>query len=331
MIRNAIAFSLLTGLCLAQDEAKEQDIWTQDFAAAKAKAKAEKKDLLVDFTGSDWCGWCIRLDNEVFSKDEFKDWAPGRFVLVKLDYPNDKSLVTDEVRAQNEKLQGVYSIQGFPTILLMDHDGHVYGQTGYEQGGPAPYTKMLGEMVDAGAEFKKAKADAADKKGVERAKALEAALDTLDEDLVESYHVELMKEICALDADNKAGLKEKYEDKVAQVEMNGQLMSASQKLRGLIGEHMQSGDHAKALEALETVIAKPANKMEHQLALFFKGAVIMESGGKAKDAIASLEAAAKLVPNSPLSEQIEMMKGRMKEAAENEGGGEGGGEEKGGK
>ena len=71
----------------------------QDFAKAKEAAKAAKKDLLIDFTGSDWCGWCIKLDEEVFSKDEFKKEAPTHFVLVKLDYPRNKDLVTDEIRA----------------------------------------------------------------------------------------------------------------------------------------------------------------------------------------------------------------------------------------
>ena len=65
MKRLLVSLPLLAGLLTAQEQ--EKDLWTQDFAAAKARAKAEKKDLLVDFTGSDWCGWCIKLDNEVFS------------------------------------------------------------------------------------------------------------------------------------------------------------------------------------------------------------------------------------------------------------------------
>ena len=123
MKRCAITLSLLTSFAVAQDQ--EQDLWIQDFAAAKARAKAEKKDLLVDFTGSDWCGWCIKLDNEVFGEEAFQAEAPKHFVLVKLDYPRDKSILTEEIIAQNAALQATYAIQGFPTILLMTADGDV--------------------------------------------------------------------------------------------------------------------------------------------------------------------------------------------------------------
>ena len=130
MMRIALTFSLLAGLCIAQDQ--EKDIWMTDFAAAKAKAKAEKKDLLVDFTGSDWCGWCIKLDNEVFSKDEFKAEAPKHFVLVKLDYPQDTSKMSKELLEQNEKLQEQFPVEGFPTLLLMDADANVFDSIGYQ-------------------------------------------------------------------------------------------------------------------------------------------------------------------------------------------------------
>ena len=92
--------------------------WTSDFAAAKAQAAKEGKDLLIDFTGSDWCGWCIKLNNEVFQHDPFKKGVADKFVLVELDYPRDKSKLDEKTIKQNDELKSTYEPQGFPTILL---------------------------------------------------------------------------------------------------------------------------------------------------------------------------------------------------------------------
>ena len=76
--------------------------WLIDFEAAKKKAAAEKKDLLVDFTGSDWCGYCIKLSEEVFAHDAFKKGVADSCLLVEIDFPNDKTKLTDETQVQNE-------------------------------------------------------------------------------------------------------------------------------------------------------------------------------------------------------------------------------------
>ena len=65
------------------------DGWETDFAKASAKAKAEGKHILIDFSGSDWCGWCIKLDKEVFSKKAFKSYAKENLILVLADFPRD--------------------------------------------------------------------------------------------------------------------------------------------------------------------------------------------------------------------------------------------------
>ena len=310
MIRHAIVFSLLAGLTIAQDQGK--DLWMQDFSAAKAKAKAEKKDLLVDFTGSDWCGWCIRLDNEVFGKEAFKTSAPEHFVLVKLDYPRDKSILTDAVIAQNEKLQGVYNIQGFPTILLMDHEGSVYAQTGYQEGGPEKYNEMLADLKKQGAGFQAAVAAAKQKQGLERAAALDDALQELDEEVAASYHFELMKEIVTLDTDGKAGLKAKYAEKVKEVEERRMLDEAGRELNELITADMQAGKGEDALKKLDAAIAKPKNAVYKQMAMFFKGMVTMDVSGDAKAAVAVLEAAKALAPKSPIGQQIDRILPQIK-------------------
>lgn len=120
--------------------------WLTDFDAAKAKAKAEKKTLLLDFTGSDWCGWCIKLDKEVFSKKEFQDYAAEKLVLVKLDFPQNTKL-SAELEKQNKDLAKKYEVQGFPTIKLLKPSGSEIAETGYQEGGPAKYVEHLKELL----------------------------------------------------------------------------------------------------------------------------------------------------------------------------------------
>ena len=107
----------------SEADPKWREQWMVDFEAAKAIAKAEKKDLLIDFTGSDWCVWCIRLSNEVFQYKEFSEAALEKFVLVELDYPNDKSHQPESIQQQNARLEQQFMIQGYPTIILADSDG----------------------------------------------------------------------------------------------------------------------------------------------------------------------------------------------------------------
>ena len=111
----------------------------------------EGKGLLLNFTGSDWCGWCHKLEGEVFAKPEFKAYAAKHWVLVYLDFPQDKP-VRDA--AQNEKLQQRFGVEGYPTIVLLDGDEAQIGETGYEEGGAAKYVEHLEAFRVEAAELK---------------------------------------------------------------------------------------------------------------------------------------------------------------------------------
>ncbi|MFT4648816.1 MAG: thiol-disulfide isomerase/thioredoxin [Glaciecola sp.] len=127
------------------------DVWMDDYDAAVKVAKKEGKHLLVDFTGSDWCGWCIKLHEEVFAHAEWESVATKEYVLVALDFPRSeeaKAKVPNPER--NDELQAKYKVGGFPTILLMTADGDVFGQTGYQKGGPAAYLTHMAELKVAG-------------------------------------------------------------------------------------------------------------------------------------------------------------------------------------
>lgn len=121
-------------------QAAEDATWRTDFKAAVAEATKSKKPLLLNFTGSDWCGWCKRLKKEVFDTAEFKTWAAKSVVLVEVDFPQAKAQSKAE-KKQNEELAKHFSIEGYPTIVLLDAGGtKKLGQLGYMKGGPAVWT-----------------------------------------------------------------------------------------------------------------------------------------------------------------------------------------------
>ena len=110
--------------------------WTEDYAAAFAKAKKEHKMVLLDFTGSDWCIWCQRTDKEVFETQKFKDFADQKLILVRLDFPRGKAQA-DAVKAQNNALQEKFGIEAFPTLIVLSaNEKVVFSQLGYKEGGP---------------------------------------------------------------------------------------------------------------------------------------------------------------------------------------------------
>ncbi|NLW83595.1 MAG: thioredoxin family protein [Phycisphaerae bacterium] len=125
---------------------RNSEMWRTDFEAAKAKAAEEGKDLLVNFSGSDWCYWCKRLDGEVFSRPGFVDEVGKDFVLVNIDLPDDKSRQSRQLQAQNDRLIRIYRIEGFPTVILMRADGTPYAETGYQNGGADAYLRHLKEL-----------------------------------------------------------------------------------------------------------------------------------------------------------------------------------------
>jgi protein disulfide-isomerase len=113
--------------------------WQTDFAAAKSAATQQKKYILLDFTGSDWCPYCIQMDKEVFAKPAFSSFAGQKLILVKLDFPRRTSQSAAE-KSQNQQLAKQYGIEGFPTYVLLDPSGkEIRRQVGYLEGGPEAF------------------------------------------------------------------------------------------------------------------------------------------------------------------------------------------------
>ena len=136
-----IVLTLLLILGSMTIEAQELT-WHTDVNKASEIAIKTKKPLFFFFTGSDWCGWCIRLQKEVFTKPEFAAWAKENVVLVDLDFPRRKQL-SPELTKQNNELQAMFGVRGYPTVWMVTPtmvDKKVnfekLGSTGYVAGGP---------------------------------------------------------------------------------------------------------------------------------------------------------------------------------------------------
>lgn len=125
-------------------------VWLDNYEKALAQAKAENKAVLLDFTGSDWCGWCIKMVKETLSQKEFTDYAAKNLVLVEVDFPNKKEL-SKETKKQNAELQTKFAAKGFPTFVLVDKDGKELGkQVGYLAGGPSAFIAKLDSFKSGG-------------------------------------------------------------------------------------------------------------------------------------------------------------------------------------
>ncbi len=259
-----VALAAVAGLVRAEEK---ESLWQTGFAAAKAKAKAEKKLLLVNFTGSDWCVWCKKLKAEVFDKEGFKTEAPKQFVLVELDFPRRKKL-SKELQKQNRELGSRYKVHVYPTVLLMDAEGKVVARTGYSPGGPEKYVRQLAEFAETYGRVLKMKQGLAETKGIDRARLLDQLVDAYVKLNNETDELQAWSaEIVALDADNKAGLKTKHEFRLLMADCGklkagkkwDEAEAAAEKalaLAGITGEQKQGAYMALAeLAAARTDLA----------------------------------------------------------------------------
>ena len=147
-----ILFALFLIIGSATMEAQEVT-WHTDVNKALEISKKSKKPLLLFFTGSDWCGWCIRLQKEVLKTPEFEAWAKDNVVLVELDFPRRKQM-TPEMQKQNLELQQTFEVRGYPTVWLVNatkKDDKVnfekLGSTGYVAGGPTAWLAAANQIL----------------------------------------------------------------------------------------------------------------------------------------------------------------------------------------
>ncbi|MFP6874613.1 MAG: thioredoxin family protein [Verrucomicrobiales bacterium] len=130
-ISNVISAGIISGIFVlsvaAEDKVQidgaEVGKWTMDFDAAVEKAAKEKLPLMLNFTGSDWCGWCKLMDRGVFAEKEWQQFAANNVLLVTLDFPNDKNIVPEKYVSRNNDLKKQFGVRGYPTYVVLDSDG----------------------------------------------------------------------------------------------------------------------------------------------------------------------------------------------------------------
>lgn len=139
-----LALAVATTLTVTSSFAAK--LWETDFEKASAAAKASNRYMLLDFSGSDWCGWCMKLEKEVFSQKDFKKYAKENLVCVLLDFPKGKSLKKKLIK-QNKDLSDKYRIRGYPSIIILDPTGEKILKTGYRKGGAEDYVTYLNDVI----------------------------------------------------------------------------------------------------------------------------------------------------------------------------------------
>lgn len=125
----------------------KQGVWLTSWEEAASLAKSSNKPIMINFTGSDWCGWCKRLKAEVFETDSFKAWAGKNVVLLEADFPRGFKL-DPKLQAQNQKLAQQFQITGYPSIIFTNAKGEPLGpRFGYAEGGPEAWTKQAEAII----------------------------------------------------------------------------------------------------------------------------------------------------------------------------------------
>jgi thioredoxin-related protein len=141
MKRTAIFFLLVCIPLIGMDAQN----WLTDFDQAKEIAENQDRQILLVFSGSDWCAPCIRLERNIWQSQEFIDFAREHYVLLRADFPRSrKKRLPDDQMKKNEVLAEKYNARGFfPLVVLLNSGGSVLGTTGYKDASPSEYIEVL--------------------------------------------------------------------------------------------------------------------------------------------------------------------------------------------
>lgn len=245
----------ITGLAAAVAPAFAAVEWTTDLDAATARAATEGKSVLVDFTGSDWCGYCIQLKKNVLDKPEFETFAKDKFIFVEVDVPRNVAKIGQELYAKNQQLCNKYKIQGFPTILALSPEGYIVG--GFTGG--ANMTQVKAKLTAALANADKVKS-AQKLQGSEKAKLLAEVHNSLQPDL-KSSNTQMMQDIAAADVDNVTGMKD--------------MSKAVVQMQELIARLNATGGNAEIALPIINEALTTAHPMNREEMLMIKGEILV--------------------------------------------------------
>ena len=298
MIRQILP--IVVAACIAPCFAAEG--WLTDMDAAKKEAAEQKKDLMIDFTGSDWCPPCMQLRANVFSKPDFQKEAQKNFVLLELDYPRSKEQ-SAEVKAANQKLAEQYGVTGFPTVVFADASGKPFG--GFVGGRPREdVMKAMQDALKNKEALQAAEANVA-KASTDEAKvaALMEVLKLAPKDYVDNFYGDVKAEIKKLDKDDKSGLK-------AADAHADQLKKEQKEVQDYLAGKMTA--NTTPAEALQVVKSYPnRDKLlpeTQQELLMMEFGTFLNSTGDVDGAVLILDKVAELKPGTEAGQQAPRIK-----------------------
>ena len=260
---------------------------------AYAAAQKNPKKTIIDVY-TDWCGWCKKLDREVFSHEAFQAEATNTFVLVLLDFPRkpeNKAKISETLQKRNAELKSEFEIRGFPSVVLIGTDGKPYARTGYQRGGVAPYLELLDKLRADKATREAIRAKLEGAAGLKRAKLLDELVGATPADQHSSL-VDEMKEIISLDAEDAAGLKSKYAFQTRMLDVS--------KVQG-------SNDFEKAETMYVAIIAELKPSGEQLQQLYFQWGEIKFRTQDKPGIVDCLTKALDAAPDSDLAPHLESM------------------------
>ena len=218
--------------------------WLTDLDEAKAKARAENKAILVDFTGSDWCGWCVQLRTTILDTEAFRSYAADKFVLLEVDVPRNIKKIGEKQHARNREIVRKYNISIYPSLLVLNANGEVLGGM---IGGRDTLKSVIAPLDEALQNEQKVAA-ARKLSGAERAQALLAIYRTLSPTLKDHFRA-MRDEIAQYDPDNNTGIHNEIADTKQKDELQAALNAAGMDFR-----------HAYATAQEAIAKASPENK-----------------------------------------------------------------------
>lgn len=221
--------------------------FTDNLDEALEAAKANGKYVFVCFSGSDWCGWCMKLEKEVFSKAKFLNGVTNDFELVFIDMPQDLTLLSERAKVENEKLVEKYRVQGFPTALVLDSEGIVLTKTGYRKGGAAKYVEHMKEIRAKGPQLRL------------EGELFEKHIAPFENEIRRIVHVELGEKIGKL----VEKLPEATQEATAKELLKQYLPEAIKKIEAALADfktkdvpELVADDKAEAIENVENILTK---------------------------------------------------------------------------
>ena len=298
MIRQILP--IIAAACMAPCLAAEG--WLTDMDAARKEAAERKKNLMIEFTGSDWCAPCMQLRANVLTKPDFQQEARKNFVLLELDYPRSKEQ-SAEVKAANQKLAEQYGVTGFPTVVFADASGKPFG--GFVGGRPREdVMKAMQDALKNKEALQAAEANVA-KASTDEAKvaALMEVLKLAPKDYVDNFYGDVKAEIKKLDKDDKSGLK-------AADAHADQLKKEQKEVQDYLAGKMTA--NTTPAEALQVVKSYPnRDKLlpeTQQELLMMEFGTFLNSTGDVDGAVLILDKVAELKPGTEAGQQAPRIK-----------------------